>query len=235
MREAFHVQLDALVDDLVRLTLMGETAMGRATTALLQADADLANRVIADASAVAALRVEMDERALVLAARQQPVATDLRTIVGALRMTSDLERMGVLARHVAEAARRRAPACAVPDDMHATVERMGEVAENITAATRQAVATRDWHAALDLENADDEMDRLLSDLYRCMAREAPPYSVEVVADATLIGRYYERYADHAVSVARRVAYLAGHAPLDRETGHPQERPAGRTRDSAASV
>lgn len=219
MRKVFHGQLDALVDDLVRMALMVETAMGRATTALLTADAELADRVIADAPAVTASREDMDERALVLAARQQPVASDLRTIVGALRMTADLERMGVLARHVAEAARRRAPVCAVPDDMHATVERMGQVAETITAATRQAIATRDWHAAPDIEHADDEMDRLLSDLYRRMLHGSPPYSVEVLADATLIGRYYERYADHAVSVARRVAYLAGHAPLDRETGH----------------
>jgi phosphate transport system protein len=215
MRERYHERLDALADELVRLTLMVETAMGRATAALLNADSDLAYRVIEDESAVAGLCEAVDEHALDLAARQQPVAGDLRMIVAALRMSADLERMGALARHVAQLAADRAPEPAVPDDTVETVRRMGEIAEEIIAAARQAVAMRDWHAVGDLERADDEMDGILDALYRRMLSGSWRHGAQRAIDLTLLGRYYERYADHAVWVARRVAYLAGQAPLDR--------------------
>ena len=214
MRERYHAQLDDLVDDLVRLTLMVETSMGRATAALLNADGELADQVIETEPAAAVLRDAMDERALLLVARQQPVAGELRTVVAALRMTSDLMRMAVLAQHVAQVAGNHAPEPAVPEELRETLRRMGEIAEEITAATRQAVATRDWHAVGNLERADDEMDGLLDFLYRSMLAESWRHGTGTAIDLTLLGRYYERYADHAVSVARRVAFLAGHGPLD---------------------
>lgn len=215
MRELFHARLDSMVDNLVQMTLMVETSMGRATTALLEADADLATRVIDDEDAVPALRDQMDREALELTARQQPVAGDLRTVVAAMRMTADLERMGVLAEHVAQVALNHAPRPAVPEDLRALLEGMGRAAERITAATREAIANRDGQVVSDLEHADDEVDRLLESLYQRMLHEPWPYGPQTAVDLTLLGRYYERYADHAVSVARRVAYLEGRAQLDR--------------------
>ena len=218
MREVFHGQLDDLADDLVRLTLMVETAMGRATAALLEPDALLAQRVVGDQQAVLELRDEIDQRALELTARQQPVAGDLRVIVAALRMAGDLERMGVLARHVAQLAGQHVARPPVPEELREIVKRMGTVAEQITAATRRALAVRDWRSALELERSDDEMDRLLEALYRRMLHGSWPYGIETAMDVTLLGRYYERYADHAVAVARRVVYLAGRASLDDPEG-----------------
>jgi phosphate transport system protein len=214
MRQQFHEQLDGLVDDLVRLTLMVETAMGRATTALLEANAELADQVARDIKAVSALHEAMDQRAFELVASQQPVAGDLRVVVAALRMTADLERMGALARHVADIARRYAPKRAVPEPLRETVKRMGVVAERITAITRRAIGARDWTAAGGLERADDEMDELLQALYHRMLQDSWRHETGTAIDLTLLGRYYERYADHAVSVARRVAFLTGHGSLD---------------------
>lgn len=229
MRGQFHEHLDTLVTDLERLTLIVETAMGRATAALLDADVKLADEVARDASAATALSEEMQTRAVDLVARQQPVAGDLRIVVGALRMMADLERMGALAQHVADIARRYAPRSAVPEPLRETIARMGVVAEQITADTRRAIGTRDWTAADALNHADDEMDGLLTSLYQHMLHGGLGHATEAAVDLALLGRYYERYADHAVSVARRVAYLAGHGPLDA-----RERSARRAADLADS-
>jgi phosphate transport system protein len=210
MRANFHKQLDSLVDDLVRLTLTVEGSMIEATTALLDADAHLADRVIAGGPAASALRGAIDGRALDLAARQQPVAGDLRIVIAALRMTSDLERMEILSEHVAEVARRHAPNPVVPADLREIVQRMGSVAQRLTARTRQAITARDWRAADDFERADDEMDVLVESVHRRMLRDPWPHGTEAAIDMTLLGRYYERYADHAVSMAHHVAYLAGY-------------------------
>lgn len=215
-RTATHGELDALVDELARMTLMAETAMGRATTALLQADAELADRVIADVAAITALRGRADERALVLATERPPAADELRLFVAAAHMTADLEQMGVLARHVAEVARRHAPNRAVPEDAYRTVEQMGLTAEGIAMVGRRATATRDWRAVADLEDAEHEMHRLLSSLYEHMPHRPEPYGTGVVADTALVGRCYERYAGHAVSVARRAADLSRFATTAHE-------------------
>ena len=140
-------------------------------------------------------------------ARQQPVATDLRTIVTSMRMSADLERMGDLARHVAKVARRRYPDSAVPATLRATLLEMGQVAERIVAKAGSVIASRDVALAVQLEQDDDEMDRLHRQLFAQLLGGNWSYGMEAAVDITLVGRYYERFADHAVSVARRVVYL----------------------------
>jgi phosphate transport system protein len=189
--------------------------MARATAALLDADADAAWRVTAGEASLAAICSDIDERAVILAARQQPVATDLRTIVAALRINADLERMGQLAQHVADVAIRRHPRPAVPAELREPVERMGKVAGRITAEVARALTMRDWRAAARLDQDDDAMDRLQQELYLRVLNPSWPHDAEITVDATLIGRFFERYADHAVAVAHRVGFLAGHEPLDR--------------------
>src|SRR5215210_7263341 len=174
MRDAYHEELDALSEQLVEMTRLVGSAISRASTALLDADLSLAESVIAADDAINALRDDLDHRSLDLLARQQPVASDLRTIVTSLRMSADLERMGDLARHVARVARRRAPESAVPASLRSTV---------------------------------DEMDRLHRALFTALLDATSPYGVEEAIDITSVGRYYERFADHAVSVAGRVIYL----------------------------
>ncbi len=207
MRDAYHEELDALSEQLVEMTRLVGSAITRASTALLDADLTLAESVIAADHAVNALRDDLDRRALDLLARQQPVASDLRTIVTSLRMSSDLERMGDLARHVARVARRRFPESAVPATLRSTVVEMSQVAARLVAKAGSVIASQDVAAALELESDDDEMDRLHRALFTALLDPASPYGVEEAIDITSVGRYYERFADHAVSVAGRVVYL----------------------------
>jgi phosphate transport system protein len=207
MRDTFHKELDTISEQLVEITGLAGSAMSRATTALLDSDLHLAESVIASDVEIDTLRRELDEHAVDLLARQQPVATDLRMVVTAMRMGSDLERMGDLARHVAEVARLRYPDCAIHPVMRTTIQQMGQVAERIVAKAGSVIAGRDIETARALEVDDDEMDRLHRDIFSMLVDGKWQYGTEAAVDATLVGRYYERYADHAVSVARGLVYL----------------------------
>jgi phosphate transport system protein len=217
MRDAFHHGLDELTTKLVELTQLVGTAMSRATASLLESDPSLARSVVADDDLIDARRAELDEHAVAILAQQQPVATDLRIVVTAMRMASDLERMGDLARHVADVTLLREPKPAVPQELHSTIAQMGYAAKRLVGKTAQVIRSNDVDAGLELERDDDEMDALQRHLYAALL--APDFAggVEQAVDLALLGRYYERYADHAVSIARRVVYLVtGHyqRPVD---------------------
>jgi len=207
MRTSFHEDLDKISVQLVEMSRLAGSAMARATTALLDADLHLAESVIAADEQIDELRRELDDLAIDLLARQQPVATDLRMVVTAMKMGSDLERMGDLARHVAKVARLRYPKSAIHPVMRSTILEMGQVAERIVAKAGSVIAGKDIESALALERDDDEMDRLHRDIFNLLLDGKWTHGTEAAVDATLVGRYYERYADHAVSVARRVVYL----------------------------
>ena len=207
MRDAYFDQLDAVVDDLVAMTHQVREAVALATKALLTADIDIAERVIASDVRIDASRETIEERSFELLALQQPVAGDLRMLVAALRMVDDLERMGDLSVHVAKVARLRMPVVAVPAEMSATITRMAEVAEQMVADVAEVIANRDVAAARELEQADEEMDRLRRFEFEIMLDNSWPHGVEPAVDMALIGRYYERIADHAVSIARRLVFL----------------------------
>jgi phosphate transport system protein len=219
MREQFHEELDGLSDLLVEMTRRVGSAVGRATTALLDADLALAESVIGADEAIDALQVDLEERSLALLARQAPVATDLRVIVTGLRMSADLERMGDLARHVAKLARMRYPESAIPAELRATILEMGQVAERIVAKTGSVIASRDLAVAGELETDDDVMDSLHRELFAVLLDDEWEHGIETAVDVTLCGRYYERFADHAVSVAQRVTFLVtGQRQSAREHG-----------------
>ncbi|HZP53887.1 phosphate signaling complex protein PhoU [Actinocrinis sp.] len=207
MRDVYHEELDSIGRTLIEMTGLVGTAMGRATAALLEADLQVAESVISADDAVDALQNELDTRALDLLARQQPVAGDLRTIITSLRMSADLERMGDLARHIAKVARLRYPEIAIPEDLRSTIREMGRIAGELAQKTAEIIDGRDVDAARELPEDDDEMDELHRALFRALLDKKTDYSVETAIDVTLIGRYYERFADHAVSVARRLIFL----------------------------
>jgi len=207
LREQFEIDLKAIDDTLVEMTRLVGSAMNRATTALLDADLVIAESVIAADEQVDALHHDLEERALVLIARMAPVATDLRALIAALRMSADLERMGDLARHVAKLARLRYPRSAVPAELRSDVLHMGQVAEQLVVKTGSIIASRDLKAAEELESEDDEMDQLHRGLFAKLVDPTWTHGVETAVDITLAGRYYERYGDHAVAVARRVVFL----------------------------
>jgi phosphate transport system protein len=207
MRDTYHDELDAISASLVEMSNLVGSAMSRATTALLDADLQLAEQVISADDAVDARYRETESRAFDLLARQQPVASDLRVIVTSLRMVADLERMGDNASHVAKIARRRYPSSAVPPALRATVLKMGHAAEEIVAKAGSVIAGRDLVLAAQLEKDDDVMDELHRQLFTAILDDRWDEGVEAAIDITLVGRHYERFADHAVSVARRVVYL----------------------------
>ena len=207
MLKAYFDQLDSIVDELVDMTHVVQVAVARATQALLTADAEIAERVISDDAAIDAARERVEERSFELLALQQPVASDLRMLVAALRMVADLERMGDLSVHVAKVARLRVPQLAVPAEIVPTIERMATVAEKMVGTVAGIIAERDVEGARRLEEDDEEMDQLRRSSFRLMLDDSWPHGVEPAVDIALLGRYYERIADHAVSLARRVVYL----------------------------
>ena len=207
MRDAFHDDLNAISLSLVEMSQFANTAMVRATKAILEADLAVAEEVISEDERIDALHHDLDSRILNLMARQQPVAGDLRTLVASIRMSSDIERMGDLAHHIAKLARMRYPACAIPPELVFIIQEMGEVAQRIMTKATGIISSRDTLAAVELEKDDDAMDKLHRKLFEILLDDNWSHGIETAIDMTLIGRYYERYADHAVSVARRVYFL----------------------------
>ena len=207
MREQFQEELDAVSSTLVQMAGMVKTAMENATTALLTADLTLAEKVIADDLIIDEIQHELDARTINLIARQSPVATDLRTLVTSLRMSADLERMGDLAHHIAKSARMRYPATAVPPELSLTIEEMGRVCGKIIEKTSLVLKNKDTEQTLEIEKDDDEIDTLHRKIITTLLDPNWKHGIETAIDMTLLGRYYERCADHAVSIARRIYFL----------------------------
>jgi phosphate transport system protein len=218
MRKLFHERLDQLAARLDDMVVLVENAMRDATTALFTADPALAESVLDGHEELKAQQAAVDELALDLLARQQPVAGDLRAIVACLRMSVDLRRMGKLAAHIAEIARDRDPDPPVPAPLWEAVRAMSERALALFAEAAHAVSTRDAGAATRLDHEDDQVDRLQQDLYGRLLAKTPGLDAEMVVDLALIGRYYERFADHAVDLGRGIGYLTGRNALDASMG-----------------
>ena len=207
IRSVFQDELDNVSQSLVDLTAMVSASMSKATTAILSCDLKLAEEVIATDVNIDDYQHENDSRIIDIIARQQPVASDLRALVTALRMGSDLERMGDLSHHVAKVARLRHPNAAVPPELVAIIQAMGVAAVAITEKTGVVIATRNTQMALEIERDDDVMDDLHRKLIAVLIEPTWKHGIETAIDLTLLGRYYERYADHAVSISRRVYFL----------------------------
>jgi phosphate transport system protein len=214
VRESYHEELHDINNCLVELTNSVGSAMRTATTALLDADVTLADRVIEGDQHIDAVRANVDDRCFTLLARQAPVASDLRAITTAMATVADLERMGDLAEHIAKVARMRFPESAVPQELRPIFLDAGNVAENLVSQAGVVIAKRDVEAAAALEADDDLMDQLHKQLFRELLAPTWTHGMETAIDVTLLGRYYERFADHAVSVANRVIYLVtGERPI----------------------
>ena len=207
IRSVFQDELDGVSQTLFELSVMVSDSMAKATRSLIGKNLPLAEEVITFDEKIDTVQHDLDARIIDIIARQQPVASDLRALVTALRMSADLERMGDLAHHVAKVVRLRHPASAVPEQLLQLIESMGEAAEKIAAKTGVVISTRDTALAAQVEKDDDEMDELHRSLISKLVEPSWPHGVETAIDLTLLGRYYERYADHAVSVSRRVIFL----------------------------
>ncbi|HEX6357746.1 phosphate signaling complex protein PhoU [Actinophytocola sp.] len=207
MREAYHVELGQLADELADMCSMSATAMELATRALLDADLGLAEQVIGDDVKIDDARSACEEHAYALLALQAPVATDLRTVLAAIHAAESLERMGDLALHVAKAARRRHPNPVLPEQVRPYFSEMGRVAVELARDAERVILNKDVEQARSMEEADDEMDDLHRHLFSVIMDKQWPHGVAAAVDVTLLGRFYERFADHAVSVAKRVVFV----------------------------
>ncbi|MCL2454936.1 MAG: phosphate signaling complex protein PhoU [Micrococcales bacterium] len=207
MREIFDAELTQLGEDLVAMAGRVHTAIQSAGQALLTADLALAESVIADDIAIDALNRDLDERCVMLLARQQPVATDLRVIISSLRIASSLERMGDLARHVAQTARRRYPDPAVVEPVRAIFETMDQAAVRVADRLVRLLTTRDLSIADSLERDDDLLDEAHAASFAAQLDGTWTGTPQQIVDVTLLARYYERFGDHGVSIAQRIRYL----------------------------
>nr|NLI51435.1 phosphate signaling complex protein PhoU [Propionibacterium sp.] len=207
MRASYHEALSAVSADLVRMTDLVQESVRTATRALLDADLQAAEQVISGDATLDALHDDLESRCFSLLARQAPVAGELRTLVAALRMVGDLARMGDLAAHVAKIARMRYPKKAVPDTMEGNFRRMAELAETMVALAGRTLAERNVLDAERMADHDEEVDELRALQFRRLLDDSWPHGVEAAVDCALLGRYYERIADHAVLLGSRVIYI----------------------------
>ena len=217
MRDAYKSKLDGLAEELATMCEAVGAAIRKATDALLTADLALAEEVISEDLNIDELRNRAEENAFALLALQAPVATDLRIVVTAIHAGGDLERMGDLALHVASAARRRHPAHVLPDEVKPYFAEMGKEACQLAHKAAEVIRHPEVNKARELDADDDAMDDLHRHMFTVLMSPDWTHGVAPAVDVTLLARFYERYGDHAVAVARRMVYvITGEMPSPLE-------------------
>lgn len=208
MREVFQQELREVQDRLVEIATLVADSIERATESFNESNVALAETVIADDQKIDELAAELDELAIQILARQQPVARDLRIVVSALRISASLERMGDMSEHIAQLARYRFPEKVVPKGLRSTFRDMGALDVEIAKKLTELLRTEDVAIAEDIRNEDDKVDALHLSVFDKVLGETWKGGAVDTVDATLASRYHERFADHAVSIAKKVQYLA---------------------------
>jgi phosphate transport system protein len=208
MRELFQQELKELQDDLVEIAELVHQAMADAVTAFNKSDVELAESVIARDDQIDTAVKALDEQAIAILARQSPVAGDLRLVVSALRISSSLERMGDMAEHLAQLARYRFPDKVVPKSVRPIFKDMGKLDVEMAAMLVELLKTNDLALAAKIRDEDDRIDSLHLSVFETVLSEGWSAGVETTIDATLASRYLERFGDHAVSISKKVTYLA---------------------------
>ncbi|MGO1256715.1 MAG: phosphate signaling complex protein PhoU [Microbacterium gubbeenense] len=208
MREVFHDTLEEIQSRLVEISELVAEAIEKATQAFATGDVALAEEVIANDITIDELVLTTDEIAIATLAMQQPVAHDLRVIVSALRVSASLERMGDLADHIAQLVRSRYPERAIPQGLKSTFKKMGVLDVEVARTLTKLLRTQDLKYANHIRDTDDDIDELHASVYERVLGESFKGEIPHAVDATLASRYHERFADHAVSVAKKVQYLA---------------------------
>ena len=213
MREEFQADLTEVSRLLVTMAEAVRAAMRKATTALLTANIEAARSVIERDVEVNESYRQVEARVVDSIARQAPVATDLRTLITALHVSADLERMGDLAEHVAKTAQRRHPSPAVPAELRPVFQQMAAVADRMAEKITTVLSKPNADLAAELEKDDDEMDDLERELFKILLDDNWPYGAETAIDGALLGRFYERYADHAVNAGEQIVYFVTGEPI----------------------
>ena len=208
MREVFQQELREVQERLVEIAHLVAVSIDNATRAFNESNVSLAEQVIADDDKIDVAALELDELAINILARQQPVARDLRIVVSALRISASLERMGDMAEHIAQLARYRFPDKVVPKSLRSTFAELGSLDVAIAQKLVELLKTEDVRLAEEIRNDDDRIDALHLSVFDKVLGETWKGGAVDTVDATLASRYHERFADHAVSIAKKVQYLA---------------------------
>lgn len=208
MREVFHQSLEDVQNRLVEISELVTIAIDKATRAFGTSDVALAEEVIDADAVIDEKALALDEMAIEILARQQPVARDLRIVVSALRMSASLERMGDIAEHIAQLTRMRFPERAIPKGLKSTFLKMGELDVEVARRLTELLRTQELELVEEIRNADDDLDDLHVAVFEKVLSDSWQGEAAATVDATLASRYHERFADHAVSVAKKVAYLS---------------------------
>ncbi|MDP9165361.1 MAG: phosphate signaling complex protein PhoU [Actinomycetota bacterium] len=206
MRTAFRHQLDSLRADLGGMCALASDAVGGATRGLLDVDADAARQVVSDVERLRFAHNTVERRTLAILAKQAPVAGDLRTVVTAIHIAADADRMGGLAAHVAKMSLRRHPECAIPDEMRGRFCQMGELATTLAQCCRDILVTGDLTLAHRVRLDDQSMETVHQQLFREVMRPGWSHGAVVASDVVLLGRFYGRFANHADEIARRMVF-----------------------------
>lgn len=215
MREAYETQLAQIDNALVAMADLVGTAIRGATEALLADDLSMAEIVIAGDAEINKLNTDVEEISLLIAALQAPMATDLRLVMGAIRISGSLERMGDLAVHIAKQVRLRYPSPSIPVELTDTFAKMGRAASKIVEQTGEVISTRNTDLAVEMNKYDDILDDLHRELFTVVLSDDWAHGVESAIDVTLLSRFYERFGDHAVSVARRITQIVTGEPYSK--------------------
>ena len=208
MREVFQQELHEVQSRLVEISKLVTISIETAPNAFGNSDVVLAEQVIDEDARIDELALSLDELAIQILARQQPVARDLRVVVSALRISASLERMGDMSEHIAQLARYRFPDKAVPKGLRSTFRDMGELDVQISRKLTELLETQEVALVEEIRNLDDEIDNLHLRVFDKVLGETWKGDTVGTVDATLASRYHERFADHAVSISKKVIYLS---------------------------
>jgi phosphate transport system protein len=208
MRQVFQSELHEVQERLVEIAELVAVSMKNATKAFGDVDVELAEKVIEDDVKIDELALTLDELSIQILARQSPVARDLRIVVSALRISASLERMGDMAEHIAQLARYRFPDKVVAKGLRGTFRKMGEVDVEIVELLVDLLRTQDIAIADQIRDLDDKIDELHLSVFDKVLGETWGGTPVDTVDATLASRYHERFADHAVSISKKVKYLS---------------------------
>jgi phosphate transport system protein len=208
MRELFQQELHEVQDRLVEIAELVHQSITDAVEAFNKSDVTLAESVIVRDNKIDDAVVALDELAIAIMARQAPVAKDLRIVVSALRTSASLERMGDMAEHLAQLARYRFPEKVVPKTIRPTFKEMGALDIKLAAMLVELLRTEDTAIANQIRDEDDKVDALHLSVFETVLSDTWSQETETTVDATLASRYLERFGDHAVSIAKKVLYLA---------------------------
>jgi phosphate transport system protein len=206
-RTALEHQLAEIQEDLLVLANMVASAIDRGIQALRNRDVELARQIIADDLKVNRKRYDIEEKCLELMATQQPLASDLRTIVSVLYIIVDLERMGDHAEGIAKIALMLADE--PPLKPYIDIPRMAQIANGMLMGSIEAFKTRNAGQARVIVDADDEVDALYDQVYRELLTFMlqDPRTIQRATHLTWVAHNLERIADRATNICERVVYL----------------------------